>query len=249
MTENYQHLFDPQAANYVRYRPGYPAELFEFLNSITPDHRLAWDVGTGSGQAATQLAEFFNAVLATDSSEAQVSQAKPNEKITFLALPAEDSQLADASCDLVTAANAVHWFDLDAFYNEVNRVLKPQGVIAVWGYGWLIGPDYMKDVLEAFYDHVRPYWPEPTKYVQEKYRNLPFPFAEIEKPTLSLEETWSVERMLGFYSSWSASEICRTTTGVSPIIKLAEDLKAVAPDELSTHKISLPLYMRVGHKA
>ncbi len=244
---SFQHLFDPQAANYIRYRPGYPKELFEFLSNVVPNKQMAWDAGTGSGQAAVQLGQIFQQVVGTDSSDAQISQAPSIENITFRAFPAEESQLADSSCDLITAANAVHWFDLDAFYKEVNRVLKPQGVIAVWGYGWLIGPDYLQETLDAFYERVKPYWPPPTKYVQEKYRNLPFPFLEIEAPSLVHEDEWTIERMLGFYSSWSASELYRKTVGESPIVQLAKDLQEIAPSN-SMHKIKLPLYMRVGRR-
>ncbi|MBX9771242.1 MAG: class I SAM-dependent methyltransferase [Candidatus Obscuribacterales bacterium] len=247
MTNSFQHLFDPQAANYIRYRPGYPKELFQFLSTLTPEHKQAWDAGTGSGQAAVQLGKTFDKVLATDSSEAQISRAPAVENITFRVAPAEESSFTDQCCDLVTAANAVHWFDLDAFYKEVKRVLKPDGAIAVWGYGWLIGPEYMREALESFYEQVSPYWPAPTKYVQEKYRNLPFPFVEVQTPEITAEEIWSIERMLGFYSSWSASEIYRTTNGKSAVEDLAKDLANIAPDINSTHKIQLPLYMRVGH--
>ncbi|MBX9879298.1 MAG: class I SAM-dependent methyltransferase [Candidatus Obscuribacterales bacterium] len=246
---SFQHLFDLQAANYIRHRPGYPKELFEFLSSVTPGKTLAWDAGTGSGQAAIQLGQIFENVVATDSSDAQIAQAPPVENITFRTAPAEESQLADSSCDLITAANAVHWFDLNAFYKEVNRVLKPKGILAVWGYGWLIGPDYLKKTLEAFYERVKPYWPPPTKYVQEKYRNLPFPFLEIEAPALVHEDEWTIERMLGFYSSWSASEIYRKAIGESPIVQLAEELQNIVPNNGSKHKIKLPLYMRVGQRS
>lgn len=117
--------FSQLAHDYARYRPQYPADLFEYLASLAPARRLAWDCGAGNGQAALQLAQYFDRVYATDASPEQIDHAYQHEKIEYRVEQAERASLASGSVDLVTVAVAVHWFDLDVFYQEVRRVLKP----------------------------------------------------------------------------------------------------------------------------
>lgn len=126
--------FSPQAEQYAQYRPGYPAALFEFLLSQTPGRDHAWDCATGNGQVASELADQFQRVTATDASTAQISHALPNPKIEYRVAVAEDSGLPDHCIDLLTVATAIHWFDLERFYGEVRRVLRPDGMLAVWTY-------------------------------------------------------------------------------------------------------------------
>src|SRR5205823_14795537 len=118
------------AGEYRRFRPTYPPRLFEVLADWSPALRLAWDCGTGNGQAALALAEWFERVIATDRSPEQIAQATPHPGIDYRVAPAEDSGLADSSVDLVTVAQAVHWFDLHRFYAEVRRVARPRALIA-----------------------------------------------------------------------------------------------------------------------
>ena len=68
--------FSAHAQNYARFRPTYPTELFAWLASQSPGHRLAWDCGTGNGQAALGLADHFVHVHATDLSPQQLAQAR-----------------------------------------------------------------------------------------------------------------------------------------------------------------------------
>src|ERR1043165_5287441 len=121
--------FSTQSQDYARYRPDYPPSLFQWLASLTSAHALAWDVGTGSGQAALALADHYRRVVATDAAEAQLRHAVAHERVTYKGMPAENTDLGNASVDLVTVAQALHWFDFDRFYREVQRVLRPGGLI------------------------------------------------------------------------------------------------------------------------
>jgi ubiquinone/menaquinone biosynthesis C-methylase UbiE len=146
--------FSGQAADYAKYRPDYPRELFAYLASLTPTRQWAWDCGTGNGQAAVGLAAFFDRVVATDASEKQILNAERNARIDYRVAPAGRSDLDSSSIDLVTVAQALHWFDLDAFYIEAKRVLKPRGALAAWCYNLLeIAPE-IDAIVNRFYHEI-----------------------------------------------------------------------------------------------
>jgi ubiquinone/menaquinone biosynthesis C-methylase UbiE len=126
--------FATEAAEYAHLRPTYPDNLFEFLATVVASRNIAWDCATGNGQAATHLARHFGQVIATDESGEMIAQAPRDPRITYWVAEAEDSGIEDHLVDLVTVASAIHWFDLDRFYAEVRRVVKPGGVIAAWTY-------------------------------------------------------------------------------------------------------------------
>ncbi|KAG1346307.1 Embryo-abundant protein EMB-like [Cocos nucifera] len=209
-------LFVKQAAIYAEARPSYPHEWFAKLASLTAHHKLAWDAGTGNGQAAVSVAEHNEQVIATDVSEAQLERAIPHSKVRYARTPLStpETDLAsvlggEGSVDLVTVAEAVHWFDLPSFYSLVNRVLrKPGGVIAVWGYNHRISP--IEDVMKRFLDTTLPYWDPRARYVIDGYKNLPFPFKSIglgsegDPVELDMEQDLSFDAFLGVLKSWSA---------------------------------------------
>ena len=112
--------FSAASGRYAAYRPDYPAALFEWLAGLCDRHDTAWDCATGSGQAALGLAPHFRRVVATDASAEQVRHAVAHPSIDYRVAQAEDSGLADHSVDLVTVAQAAHWFDLPRFYAEVT---------------------------------------------------------------------------------------------------------------------------------
>ena len=122
--------FSKQAADYAKFRPQYPPELFEYLGGIAPQRKLAWDCATGNGQAAIALASVFERVIATDASEAQIANAEAHAHVEYRVAPAENSGIESDTIDLVMVAQALHWFDLDRFYAEVMRLLKPGGIFA-----------------------------------------------------------------------------------------------------------------------
>jgi len=152
---NFRDHFSVQAADYAKFRPHYPTELFDYLSDIAPDNEIAWDCATGNGQAAVALASKFRNVIATDASEKQIKNAARHERIDYRVVTAEKSGIDSGKIDIITVAQALHWFALDLFYAEAKRVLKPQGVLAVWGYNLLrIAPD-VDNVINHFYGDCR----------------------------------------------------------------------------------------------
>ena len=242
--------FSQLAAQYAQFRPFYPGALFDFLARISPARTRAWDCACGNGQASVDLAERFESVIATDASPQQISAAKPHPRVTYRVAPAEASGLEDDSMDLVTVAQALHWLDHSRFYPEVRRVLRANGVLAVWTYGMPRMNDVKIDpLIKSYYiDVVGPYWPPERRYVEEGYRNLDFPFTEVSSPSLSMREQWNLAQFLGYVRSWSASARCFDATGVDPVVALSEQLAPVWGDPQRVRAVCWPLSLRVGRK-
>jgi SAM-dependent methyltransferase len=210
--------FSQQAGDYARYRPSYPAALVDYLASLTPRHDRAWDVGTGNGQAAIGLAPYFRSVVATDPSKKQIALVKPHDRVTYHAARAEHTGIKKRAIDLITAAQAAHWFDLDRFYAEVKRVLRPEGVIAVWCYNLTEITPEVDRVMESYYhDVLGEFWPPQTRWVDEHYRTLPFPFDEIAAPEFAVEAAWSLADLFGYLSSWSAAQKYKDARDIDPL--------------------------------
>src|SRR5260221_9132515 len=161
MTQSFADHFSTVAATYAASRPHYPEALFAYLAELPVSRTLAWDCGAGSGQATLALAQYFACVVATDASVAQVAAAPRDPRVYYWTALAEASGLTARAADLVTVAQALHWFDLPVFYTEVQRVLAPGGVIAVWTYGRSeLDFEPLVAALQTFYDEaVGAYWP------------------------------------------------------------------------------------------
>jgi SAM-dependent methyltransferase len=243
----FRDLFSPRAGLYARYRPKYPPELFDWIASITPAHHLAWDNATGNGQAATALANRFDRVIATDASSTQIEQAEPHERVTYRVASAYESGLPDASVDLVTVAQALHWFDLERFYAEVRRVVKPGGAIVIWGYGDpIIDDDEINRIVHAYNrGTVERYWQPERDILLNGYRDVAFPFAEIAAPSIDMKVEWTLEEFAGLLRTWSATAAYASEIGRDPIIEVEGDLARHWKAE-ERHFVSWPLFIRAG---
>jgi SAM-dependent methyltransferase len=239
--------FSTQATEYAKYRPHYPPALFAYLASIAPARKIAWDCGTGNGQAALGLAPHFELVIATDPSEKQIRNATPHEKIKYVVAPAEQTDIAPQSVDLIIVAQALHWFDHEKFYAEVRRVAQPRGIIAVSMYNLLYSEPAITAIVNEFYfDIVGPYWPPERKHIESEYRTIPFPFAEIKPPPFSLEKQWNLDELLGYLNTWSATQRFIAQHGTNPVEKIAERLASAWGDPENKKRIEWPLHLRVG---
>ena len=237
--------FSAVAADYASHRPSYPAALFDWLADQAPARRRAWDCATGSGQAARDLAVRFDRVIATDAAAAQIEAAPAHPGVEFRVAPAEASGLDPAGVDLITVAQALHWFRLDAFYAEARRVLVPGGVIAVWSYTLMqTGDRVIDEALQHFYaDTVGPWWPFERRHVETGYRDLPFPFEPIEAPHFAMQAEWDLAALGGYLRTWSATRRYVEARGHDPVTSLLEEL---APAWTTSRTVRWPLHIRAG---
>jgi SAM-dependent methyltransferase len=244
---DFEDHFSLQAGDYARYRPQYPGELFGYLASIAPRRELAWDCGTGNGQAALGLAEHFDHVMATDASSEQLARAVPHERVEYRVERAEDVDLPLGSVDLVTVAVAVHWFDFDPFYAAVRRVLAPGGVLAVWTYHLPLIDPAIDPILERYYREVLAgYWPPRIEYLEQRYRTLPFPFDELTPPEFEMQADWDLEHLAGFLSSWSATQRYQAEEGEHPLRHVWPELTAAWGEAARPRHVRWPLHFRIG---
>lgn len=239
--------FARQSAAYRAFRPTYPAELFDFLAAESVARERAWDCGTGNGQAAVGLAERFARVIASDASVQQIRRAVGHPRVRYCVALAEASGLGRSSVDLVTVAQAVHWFDFGPFFAEVRRVARAQGLVALWCYGL---PEIDREIdrrIRTFYtDVVGPYWPRERRHVETGYRELPFPFLEIDPPRLALRAEWDLDRLVGYVGTWSTVGVFRRHTHRDPLPELADRLAAVWGPPRTRRTLRFPLHVRVG---
>ena len=250
MSQTSHDHFSEVANRYADFRPHYPVELFDYLASLVPRDSLVWDCACGNGQATYDLARHFDTVVATDASREQIASATAHPKVEYRVAPAEESGLPDKSVALITVAQALHWFDLKHFYTETNRVLIPGGVLAMWAYGInTVECNAINQLVQDFYTNtVGPYWPPERKLVEEGYRTIPFPFAEITPPAFRMEARWTLNQLLGYFSTWSATTRYIKATGRNPLEPLSEALARVWGDPTLPRLIVWPLSLRVGRK-
>jgi SAM-dependent methyltransferase len=246
----YADHFSRLAPAYASCRPSYPDELFAYLSEISSRRELAWDCAAGTGQATVPLTRFFRRVIATDASSAMIDNASAHPSVEYRVAPAEASGLEPESVDLVTVAQALHWLDVEPFYAEVERVLVPDGVLAVWTYGrQYLDHKAMDSILERFYtDIVGPYWPGERRHVESGYRTLRFPFPELDPPAFAMQEEWTLSELLGYLRTWSATQRFRETQGHDPVDQLEGELAPLWGNPASVWRIRWPLSLRVGRR-
>jgi ubiquinone/menaquinone biosynthesis C-methylase UbiE len=248
LSQTFHDHFSNVANRYAEFRPQYPGALFDYLATLPPPGSTVWDCACGNGQASADLATRFTRVVATDASADQVASAKPHPKIEFRVAAAEASGLPNASIGLITVAQAAHWFDFDRFYAEVRRVLQPGGVLAIWAYGIneVEGESVNELVREFYAKTVGPYWPPERRLVEEGYRTIPFPFTEITPPVFRMETRWTLEQLLGYFSTWSATSRYVKATGRNPIEPLREALSKVWGEVDVPRLVLWPMSLRIG---
>lgn len=243
---NFKDLFSGHAEDYAKFRPHYPKELFEYLSSISLRHDRVWDCGTGNGQAAVELAAFFREVIATDPSEKQLSSAQPHSGVIYRQASAEVSDLESASVDLVTVAQAFHWFKHAEFYEELKRVARPDAHLAIWSYNLCkVTPEVEKLMLHLYDDVLGDqYWEPERKHVEKDYRSIPNPFDELPARAFEMKADWSLDHLVGYMGTWSALQKYVRQNGSNPLEALYEPFKT-AWGNAETREIRWPLSVRV----
>ena len=248
MSSKFTDHFTAVTPHYARFRPTYPEALFAWLATIAPDQELAWDCAAGNGQATVDLARYFKRVIATDASQAQIEAAPPCPNVEYRVAPAEGSGLPTAAISMITVAQALHWFDQDRFHAEVQRVLKPEGVLAAWAYGPLTVDEVGVDACVRTFrlETIGPYWPPERRHVESGYRTLPFPFHEISTPEFHITMDWSLTELLGYLRSWTSTGRYLAEHGTDPVNALALELTPLWGDPTTQRRVIWPLCLRVG---
>ncbi|MDQ8935319.1 class I SAM-dependent methyltransferase [Acinetobacter rudis] len=238
-------LFSTGSRLYQQARPSYPLAVLEAILPYVPEQQLAWDCAAGSGQFTQLLAPYFEHVVATDLSSQQLEQAPRLENVSYQVQLAEKTSFFMQSFDLITVAQAIHWFDFEGFYREVHRCLKPNGVLAVIGYGVLelSNTELNQLVQELYTQKLKMYWDAERQYIDASYKTIPFPFDEIVMPDLSMCYSWSGEQLLNYLSTWSALKHYVIKNKQDPL----QEIRAyVERQQDVTFDLCFPIFMRVG---
>lgn len=248
-----QDHFSTVAATYAAARPEYPNALFDALAAHVPRGAHVWEPGCGSGQATRGLATRFAHVHATDPSAQQLgehwAQGRDDDRVSLAVEPGERTSLPDGSVGLVAVAQALHWFDLPAFFAECERVLVPGGVLAAWGYGDFIAPPGTAAAFEAFRARIAPFWPLGRSLVDEHYAAFDWPFGRLDAPALWLEADWTFERMLAYLASYSSVVRHRERTGTDAVARHRDALAAAWGDPAATRRLRWPLFLHLRRKS
>lgn len=225
-TPAFKDHFSERSDQYARYRPEYPAALFEYLASLCVHRVRAWDCATGSGQVARALTFWFDEVVATDASEQQLKAALPHTGVRYHVAPAEDSGLDDASIDLVTVGQALHWFDFDRFYREAERVLVAGGILSAWCYEHCRVTPECDTIIDRLYtDKLDGYWPPERRLIERRYADVELPGEAIEVPGFDMQLEWTADDLLGYVGTWSACRRYAARHGEDPVATIAEELR------------------------
>ena len=245
--KSFKDNFSSQSVNYLANRPGYPEKLFRFLAGECRECKLAWDAGTGNGQAAQKLALHFEDVYATDASSNQIFNAVPKPNITYAVSNEQAPALKRGSVNLITAAQALQWFDTEVFYAEAERVLKKHGLIACWSYKlFRINSEIDREIDRFYSDTLGRYWDPERRLVETGYRTLSFPFREMRSPRFEMKATWNFESMIGILGSWSAVANFKKRENYDPVSENTDRLKAAWGNVDQTREVCWTLSMRVG---
>lgn len=242
MAADFKDYFSGFSSDYHSYRPRYPDALFSWLASISVQHDRAWDCATGTGQAAIGLANHFSEIIASDASETQVASAEKHDSVRYFLAKAEESGIETESVDLVTVAQAIHWFDLNAYQAEVERVLRPGGVIAVWSYDVLqISPAVDQVVNHLYGPILNRFWPPERRIIEAGYRDIEFPYEKIESPGFSMSSSWNLADLAGYLNTWSAVKRYIQERQTNPVEIVFDDLSAAWGEADRKYKVDWPM--------
>ena len=245
--KSFKDHFSAISKSYNHFRPGYPDSMFSYLASVSPTLEKAWDCATGNGQSARMLKNHFIHVIATDASEDQILHAPQCDNILYKRATAEDCGLTESSIDLITVAQAIHWFKLSDFFNEADRVLKNEGILAVWTYNLLRINKKIDCIIDFFYYQIlKGCWPKERLLVEADYKDIQFPFSGIQSPAFSMSAQWSLEHLIGYLRTWSGTNFFIKNNDHDPIKLIQEDLiKAWGEsDKIKKIKWDLALFVR-----
>ncbi len=240
--------FTNDGAGYALSRPTYPGTLVQALSKHCTEHKVAVDIGCGTGQLSSLLAEAFEHVIALDSSLSQLNHATQCHNITYRQAFADDTGLEDQCADLITVAQAAHWFDLDRFYKEAQRIAKPNSTLAIISYGVpLLEDGEVAQRFEQFYwQDIHRFWPKERRHVEDNYLSLSFPFTELPFPNLKIERHWSFKDLAGYIATWSAMKKASSAGAEQAMLAALGEIEAIWGGSEVKRLISWPINCKVA---
>jgi ubiquinone/menaquinone biosynthesis C-methylase UbiE len=237
--------FSHNSTHYQKYRPNYPDELFSHLKSISKNHDQAWDVGTGNGQAAIKLAEHFDNVLATDPSSSQIENAIKHKAIQYQISLADNCPSEANSFDLITVAQAFHWFDFEPFFKEVSRVAKPDCILAIWTYTLAsISPEIDRITNHFYSDIVGHYWPKERAHIEALYDDISIPYESVLSPKFNINLNYTMEDLIQYLGTWSAVKNYKLENQTDPLDLIRLELEQVWRDPGLERKVNWPVHLK-----
>ena len=236
--------FEQGGVAYAAGRPVYPPTLAFALAGLVTRHDLAVDVGCGSGQLSVQLAEHFKAVRAFDPSASQLKVARAHPRVSYASAPAEALPLSDGAANLITAAQAAHWFDRPRFYAEVRRIAAPGAVLALITYNNAEADTEAMKPIGQLYHALDPWWRPEREHVETGYARFDFPFDEIAVSGGAIVHDWDFSAMRAYLESWSALRAARAAgEGAMADRYLAAAQAAWGPGRI---RVRWPITVRAG---
>ncbi|HEY4545780.1 MAG TPA: class I SAM-dependent methyltransferase [Pedomonas sp.] len=243
----FQDHFSGHATEYREHRPRYPDALFQIIAAHAPGHAAVWDCGCGNGQASVGLARHFGTVYATDASARQIEAAEQHPRVVYSVAPAEHSGLPDASVDAVLVAQALHWFDVERFYDEVERVARRGALFLAVAYRLARISAEIDPIIERFHDvTLGAWWPADRAHIDTGYQGIPRRFPEVELPPVVMEAEWTLDQLLAYLGTWSSVQRMRTSLGIDPLPALREELLPVWGEPDTVRLVRWPLVMMAG---
>jgi len=216
-TENTE-LFTDKSESYAKYRSGYPKEMIKRI--IDPfkkqDVIEAADIGAGTGISSRLMGDEGVKVTAVEPNEAMAEAAEEHENVKFVIAPAETTGLESGAYEIVSSFQAFHWFHFKQSLEEFNRILKPNGKLAlVWGY-WDESDEFTGEFIRLinkasskFEEKVTPYDGFPSGYIKKwrirllwKLGWLP-EFKSIKKLRFSYDQHLKKSDLIGYAASQS----------------------------------------------
>ncbi|UNM95087.1 class I SAM-dependent methyltransferase [Ignatzschineria rhizosphaerae] len=244
---NSTNWFESGGEQYAQYRPQYPESLGKVLASLTKERHKALDIGCGTGQLTTILANHFDKVTGIDPSESQIHNAKPHPNISYDVANAEELPTSLSDINLITVAQAAHWLDLPKFYQEIKKVSAPNALLALISYGILQSDAHIKARFDQFYhQEIGSYWPSERKMVEEGYQNIHFPFPEIPVQDAEIKLEWNFEAFMGYISTWSAVRKAQDAGKTALLLRFHQDILELWGDPKQLRIMTWPIKMRVG---
>lgn len=257
---------------YLKFRSTYPASVLDkilsFLSEkLSPPFNVAVDVGCGSGQSTRFLAPHFREVIGVDVSDGQLQEAQKitvEGNVVYKKGPAEEIPAEDSSVDLVTCAQSLHWFNAEKFYSECNRVLKPQGCVAAYGYGVNLPCSsnrevqslMQKEYMQIYSGILGQYWDERRQHVDNLYRDIPLPYKEYERDkSLVLKNTICVDDLIGYIKTWSSYQTyCKKFPDKADFLSehrkrflaIVQQLNPSTPAEEIEFDLTAPIFILLG---